>query len=792
MTRGLALAAALIAGFALFWVGVVTPAPSPADSPATDFSAGRAMADVRALGSAPHPVGSPANDRVRDRLVARMRVLGLEPRVRRAVAFASYGADLSGAAVDNVIGVLPGRDRSAPALALMAHHDSVPGSPGAADDTAGVAAAREIVRAIEARGRPLRDVVLVITDGEEAGLLGARAFFDDDPAAAHVGYVLNLETRGGGGRTMMFETAPGNGGDIALYRRTALAPVSNALTVFVYKHMPNDTDFTVALAHGKRGLNYAFIGREFDYHSPSATPEALDQGALQHMGAQVLPTAVALAFGPLPGRAPDVVYGNLVGDLTAAYPAAFGWVVIAACAGLIAAGAARAARRGALPWPDIPRGVGTSIYILALAGVLLEFARRATGAGFGWMDYRFILARFPSFEMMMLAAALGSILLAAAFAARGRARLLAFGVPLAAGILAGPLARPDLAALALGGLAALLGAVTFGAPGQTPGAWSGLLLTALIGAVVIQVAAPTAGAVIAWPLLAGALAFALSAGGADAGVLALAGITVIAALALAWLGALFHQLLQGLDLPPLAAAPAWLAALVLWPLVFPGRPDRARPCLRATPILAALILAAWLRFDDPWTARYPRAVEPVYVVDPAAGRAWRASLQPPDTWIRGVLGADGGRPARLALPFLRRPVIAAPALVPPSPPPLPSLTRAIGPDGRLTLTATPHAGAARLWLALRAPEAIGGVRVNGRPADLRAMAGEWARVEWAGPEPLVLSLRLRDPSRLEAADGELYDRWLAASPLPRTPRNDQLWDIAGSTLVVGRPAGFNE
>nr|QQZ51290.1 hypothetical protein JKL49_09545 [Phenylobacterium glaciei] len=34
-----------------------------------------------------------------------------------------------GGVVENLIGVLPGKDRKAPALALMAHYDSVPGSP---------------------------------------------------------------------------------------------------------------------------------------------------------------------------------------------------------------------------------------------------------------------------------------------------------------------------------------------------------------------------------------------------------------------------------------------------------------------------------------------------------------------------------------------------------------------------------------------------------------------------------------------------------------------------------------
>ncbi|MFX9054231.1 M20/M25/M40 family metallo-hydrolase, partial [Acinetobacter baumannii] len=79
--------------------------------------------------------------------------------------------------IENIIGVLQGTDPSLPAIALMAHSDSVPGSPGAADDAAGVSAVLEVVRALKAAGPHRRDVVVIITDGEEAGLLGARAFF---------------------------------------------------------------------------------------------------------------------------------------------------------------------------------------------------------------------------------------------------------------------------------------------------------------------------------------------------------------------------------------------------------------------------------------------------------------------------------------------------------------------------------------------------------------------------------------------------------------------------------------
>jgi len=162
MMRIAALLAVLAAAFALFYVSARTPAPAPANAAFGDFSAGRAMRDIAVIGAVPHPVGSPANAAVRDYVVRRMTELGLSPRVQsdEGVRGDTYWGErwIGGAKVDNVIGVLRGRDPTLPALALMAHHDTVPGSPGAADDTAGVASALEVARAIEAGGQPLRPI----------------------------------------------------------------------------------------------------------------------------------------------------------------------------------------------------------------------------------------------------------------------------------------------------------------------------------------------------------------------------------------------------------------------------------------------------------------------------------------------------------------------------------------------------------------------------------------------------------------------------------------------------------
>src|SRR5450755_4022283 len=174
MARLTALIACLAAAFGLFYFAARTPTPLPANAPPTVFSAGRAMIDDAAMAAVPHPIGSPANAKVRDYLIARMTALGLSPFIQRAESHRAkvYGGEtyVSGADVENIVGVLPGRDRSLPALTLMAPYDSVPGSPGAADDVASVATILEIVRAVEVASLPARDVMVVITDGEEPGL----------------------------------------------------------------------------------------------------------------------------------------------------------------------------------------------------------------------------------------------------------------------------------------------------------------------------------------------------------------------------------------------------------------------------------------------------------------------------------------------------------------------------------------------------------------------------------------------------------------------------------------------
>ena len=141
MVRLTALIAVIGVALGLAGLAGRLPAALPADAPATVFSAARAQADIEVIAREPHPIGSAANARVREYILKRMAASGLETQVqtqfslRRATARTSDPVFLGGP-VENIIGVLPGRDRSAPALAFMAHYDSVRNSPGAADNAA--------------------------------------------------------------------------------------------------------------------------------------------------------------------------------------------------------------------------------------------------------------------------------------------------------------------------------------------------------------------------------------------------------------------------------------------------------------------------------------------------------------------------------------------------------------------------------------------------------------------------------------------------------------------------------
>ena len=458
MKRWAAAFLLLALAIALAALALRPPTPRPADASPAAFSAGRALADVRAIAQGPHPMGSPAQARVQAYLLARMTSLSLSPQARPFVSAKGPGV--------NLLGILPGRNRAAPALLLMAHTDSVPTGPGAADDGAGVAAVLETVRALRAEPRQ-RDVMVLLTDGEELGTLGAHAFFSSDPARHHVGIVINLEARGDRGRAVMFETHAGAAPLVAFLTRAGALSGATSLMPDLYRRLPNGTDLTEAIAAGRQGLNFAFFSGFNAYHSPLDTAGRLDPGTLQDIGDKVLRAATALTGASnLPGRAVDQPYADVLGGPILRYPAWAGWALIVLAAGGVSLHALSLARARRLSLWGVAASAGAFLLLLTVLGAVLyglgslriELAAHhlapllrhdlaaLTGAGFVSvgiaLSWTAIVARWLSAESMAL----------------GAVKIVGFGAvvlqilaPLDAFILAWPFLLIGLA-LPLGGL----------------------------------------------------------------------------------------------------------------------------------------------------------------------------------------------------------------------------------------------------------------------------------------------------------------------------------------------------
>lgn len=328
-------------------------APSLPDAAPGAFDIERAMATLARIAAEPRPPGTAAHTAVRDHLVSSLRASGFETEIQdTSFLYAERGNPFPAGRVQNVIGRLEGADGRDGVL-VVAHYDSVPSSPGASDDGAAVAALLEAARLLGEGPKPNNDVIFLLSDAEEAGMLGARAFATQHPLMKKVRVLLNFEARGSRGPTSMFETGPANGWLIDTLARSTSRPVASSLYVEIYRRMQNDTDFSAFREADLAGLNFAYIEGLPHYHTSLDDVAHIDPRSLAHHGQILMGLLGSLKDAPLGERhAGDKVYFNL-GPLFVRYSTALAWPLTLGSVLLFAGAAqglarARAARRGLL------------------------------------------------------------------------------------------------------------------------------------------------------------------------------------------------------------------------------------------------------------------------------------------------------------------------------------------------------------------------------------------------------------------------------------------------------------
>ncbi len=587
------------------------PDPVAIDAPASVFSSGRAMAHLARIAHTAHPTGSPEHTRVREYLMRQFRELGHDPVVQTATSYSVGPRGIPRAAtVRNILVRIRGTG-TGPAVLVTAHYDSAGISVGAADDGAGVVAILEAVRALGTGPSLANDVIVLISDAEELGLLGARAFADEHPWMNDVAVVLGFEMRGAAGPSIMFETGINNGWVIEAFRDADPSPLANSISWEVYRRMPNSGDFTVFKAHGKQGLIFAGIGKPNVYHQAYDSVENLSEATLQHHGVHAL--ALLRHFGNADLTsvdAPDVNFISLPVLGMIVYGEAWNWVF----GGLVVAGWALvvvvAMRRRPVAMP-ILAGIGASLLYL----VCIPFA--ASGL-FAWR-------RDDHPELGALAAG--------QFHSEGWYVLAIAAFALAAGALLFGLLRRRFAPE---GLAA------------------GALLIPMLLAAAATFAIPFGAMNLQWPVLAGCVAVVSLTTARQRERLSLGpwlGVTAGAVAALVVLVPLIEVLWLALPLPPLWAVLIGLTVLVLLPAI-----GLVSARWYVVPAIGTLAGVAFLVVADRHaapTVERPAPATLVYLLDNEDGTAYwgsdpeRTDADPGVQWVSkhvGEFGAtlDGG------------------------------------------------------------------------------------------------------------------------------------------------------
>ena len=589
------------------------PRPVGSDAAPVEFAAARAMPHVRAVSAGPHPTGTLAHRQVMDYLVANLTGLGWQNQVLTGTAAnPRLGPPTPVGRVSSVVATLPGRSPTG-TVYLAAHYDSIRVGPGASDDAVAVGALLEVARALVDGERPRNTIVLLLTDGEEDGLLGARlllATVDFDPRAS---VLVNFEARGSHGPLIAFETSTANS-DVLAALAGAPRPLGFSLGHEVYRRLPQDTDFTEFRRAGMPGINLAFLDGSSRYHTDTDSFEHVDASTVQHAGELALRLARTFGEADLAGIGGGESTFFWVPGFLVRYPNTLALPLAIAAVAAVGALCVLTIRRGRA---RIGRLGLASLTLLApmLAAPLLAVA--------GWLGVR---AANPGYADLVLGDPYRPGWARAGVIVLGSTAVLTWYATLRRRL--GPESLFHAALIWMSGLGLLLaivapgGAYLFSAPALM-GAGAGIAATWLRDR--------PGGAL--WPPVAHAV---------SAVVTALVAVPIIAlllptlGLAGAAVPVLLVVLLAGPVLPLLEAAQ---------PLIEPLRsrvgPVWARLMVPVAGSTAALLLLGVAAAVDRFDTAHPRPASLVYTLDADTGVAqWLSSDRRPDAWVTGYAGGE--------------------------------------------------------------------------------------------------------------------------------------------------------
>lgn len=273
--------------------------PQPKGIDSCDFSAERVALDIEKISQEPHSLYTPESRKhVEQYLTSRLTQLGFTPE---AISYHHSDTTFNDTiTLTNLYLTIDPEDTIASSyIMLIAHYNSAKrystrtkekeSSYGAADDGYGVGVILEVLKlAISNRNECKQGIKILLTDGEEFGMLGMkRAWNENNQFFDHTGLIINIEARGVKGVALLFETSKGSSHIIDLYSKTDY-PAAFSLSSTVYDILPNYTDFTM-VKNEMCGVNFSVIDNLYYYHTRDDSFANISKSSIQHYGEQIYP-----------------------------------------------------------------------------------------------------------------------------------------------------------------------------------------------------------------------------------------------------------------------------------------------------------------------------------------------------------------------------------------------------------------------------------------------------------------------------------------------------------------------
>lgn len=311
-----------IALFAALLTVHLTVPNYPSSTPAgTDLT--QAWSDLQHITRRFHPYNSRANDDVRDYLLARIKAIVASRNLTNEevdiiddnISNATFSSRNTTVYFEgtNIMVAIRGSNDKEPfypndettlarrraskngGVLVNAHYDSVSTGYGATDDGMGVVSVLQLLSYfIQPENWPKRTVVLLLNNGEEDFLNGAKAFMRH-PISQLPHTFLNLEGAGAGGRAVMFRSTDA---EVTQPYAKVSHPFGNVVSADGFKRglVASQTDYIVFNGElGLRGLDVAFMEPRARYHTIEDSTRETSLKSVWHMLSASITTTTGLA-----------------------------------------------------------------------------------------------------------------------------------------------------------------------------------------------------------------------------------------------------------------------------------------------------------------------------------------------------------------------------------------------------------------------------------------------------------------------------------------------------------------